>query len=188
MPRSLGGEDCIENYVLTSKGINIIKKDTVVADMVDRMKYINKCCYANRVIAEYLRLLPYPKGYITLRDYLKEKYNKCPKIVYSLPRYLQKNVLHKRVDIGKDRKVVVYSSPALDKFLSSRTCDACGTVNRELKLSDRTWTCACGTEHDRDYLAARNIKRFALTNDNLKYAPKGLREEPVETRCCNGGR
>lgn len=71
---------------------------------------------------------------------------------------------------------------------SSRTCDACGTVNRDLKLSDRTWTCACGTEHDRDYLAARNIKRFALTNDNRKYSSSGRGSEPVETRCCNGGR
>jgi putative transposase len=71
---------------------------------------------------------------------------------------------------------------------SSRTCDACGTVNKDLKLSDRTWTCACGTEHDRDYLAARNIKRFALTNDNLKYSSSGRGSEPVETRCCNGGR
>jgi len=59
---------------------------------------------------------------------------------------------------------------------SSRTCDACGTVNRELTLSDRTWKCACGAEHDRDILAARNIKRFALTGDNLKYIGKGLPE------------
>ena len=56
---------------------------------------------------------------------------------------------------------------------SSRTCDACGTINRELTLSDRTWTCACGAEHDRDYLAARNIKRFALANENLKYSRGG---------------
>jgi len=70
---------------------------------------------------------------------------------------------------------------------SSRTCDACGTVNRDLKLSDRTWTCSCGTEHDRDYLAARNIKRFALTNDNLKYSGAGCSGELAETRCCNGG-
>ncbi len=53
---------------------------------------------------------------------------------------------------------------------SSRTCDVCGAVNRELTLSDRTWKCACGAEHDRDLLAARNIKRFALANDNLKYS------------------
>jgi putative transposase len=52
---------------------------------------------------------------------------------------------------------------------SSKTCDACGKVNSELKLSDREWTCECGAKHDRDFLAARNIKRFALADDNIKY-------------------
>lgn len=70
---------------------------------------------------------------------------------------------------------------------SSRTCDACGTVNRELTLSDRKWKCACGAEHDRDFLAARNIKRFALINDNLKYSPAGCRSELLDARCCNAG-
>lgn len=70
---------------------------------------------------------------------------------------------------------------------SSRTCDVCGTVNRELTLSDRTWTCACGAEHDRDYLAARNIKRFALANENLKYTGAGRSSELLDARCCNAG-
>ena len=48
----------------------------------------------------------------------------------------------------------------IDKFYpSSKTCNCCGTINNELKLSDRTWTCnSCGTELDRDYNAALNIK------------------------------
>jgi len=48
----------------------------------------------------------------------------------------------------------------IDKFYpSSKTCNCCGTINKELKLSDRTWTCnSCGTELDRDYNAALNIK------------------------------
>jgi len=71
---------------------------------------------------------------------------------------------------------------------SSRTCDVCGTVNRELTLSNRNWKCACGAEHDRDVLAARNIKRFALVNDNLKYSGQGLPGESAEMRCCNAGR
>lgn len=44
---------------------------------------------------------------------------------------------------------------------SSKTC-SCGKVNDALKLSDRVWTCGCGATHDRDLLAARNVKRFAL--------------------------
>ena len=47
---------------------------------------------------------------------------------------------------------------------SSKTC-SCGVINKDLKLSDRTWTCkSCGATHDRDILAACNIKSFALKN------------------------
>jgi putative transposase len=45
---------------------------------------------------------------------------------------------------------------------SSKLCDKCGTVNKDLKLKDRVWTCSCGTTHDRDILAARNILNFAF--------------------------
>jgi putative transposase len=46
---------------------------------------------------------------------------------------------------------------------SSRLC-TCGIINRDLKLSDREWTCQhCGAIHDRDVLAANNIKQMALS-------------------------
>lgn len=38
----------------------------------------------------------------------------------------------------------------------------CGAINGELTLSDRVWTCACGSIHDRDLNAARNIRDHAL--------------------------
>ena len=50
---------------------------------------------------------------------------------------------------------------------SSRLC-TCGTINKDLKLSDRVWTCqSCGEHHERDLLAANNIKRFGLKDQNL---------------------
>lgn len=50
---------------------------------------------------------------------------------------------------------------------SSKMC-SCGDVNRELKLSDRVWTCKkCNTTHKRDVLAAQNIKRFGLQKQNI---------------------
>lgn len=55
---------------------------------------------------------------------------------------------------------------------SSKLCNACGHVNRELTLADRTWVCECGVVHDRDVLAANNIKTFGL----IKTIGQGLPE------------
>lgn len=49
---------------------------------------------------------------------------------------------------------------------SSKTCSNCGTINKELTLKDREWTCGrCSTVLDRDVNAAINIKSFALKNN-----------------------
>jgi putative transposase len=47
----------------------------------------------------------------------------------------------------------------VDRFYpSSKTCSACGHLLADLALSTRTWQCpACGTRHDRDLNAAKNI-------------------------------
>ena len=47
----------------------------------------------------------------------------------------------------------------IDKwFPSSKTCNCCGTIKEDLKLSDRWFVCECGYENDRDYNAALNIR------------------------------
>ena len=49
---------------------------------------------------------------------------------------------------------------------SSKMC-TCGYINHNLTLSMRRWKCpVCGVVHDRDLLAANNIKRFAFRNIN----------------------
>ena len=48
---------------------------------------------------------------------------------------------------------------------SSKLC-TCGFKNDALTLADREWTCPhCGQVHDRDLLAANNIKRFGLAKE-----------------------
>jgi putative transposase len=62
---------------------------------------------------------------------------------------------YKAERVGKNVLVIGRFEP------SSKTCK-CGLVNHGLKLSERVWTCGCGLTHDRDILAAQNIKAFAL--------------------------
>jgi putative transposase len=60
---------------------------------------------------------------------------------------------------------------------SSKSCE-CGVINKDLKLSDRVWKCkSCKSVNERDRLAARNIKKFALYKEK---SGQELSVEPVE--------
>lgn len=52
----------------------------------------------------------------------------------------------------------------VDRFFpSSRLCSACGALQHKMPLSVRTWTCdSCGTTHDRDVNAAKNLLAAGL--------------------------
>ncbi|MFJ3096972.1 RNA-guided endonuclease InsQ/TnpB family protein [Streptomyces hydrogenans] len=53
---------------------------------------------------------------------------------------------------------------AVDRFFpSSRLCSHCGALQERMPLGVRTWTCdSCGTTHDRDVNAARNLLAAGL--------------------------
>ena len=52
-----------------------------------------------------------------------------------------------------------------DRFYpSSKICHVCGYRNQNLRLSDREWLCpVCGTKHDRDINAGKNLLLYGLT-------------------------
>lgn len=56
---------------------------------------------------------------------------------------------------------------------SSKTCNVCGLINKDLKLSHREWVCECGEIHDRDLNASINIRNIGLSG-------RGTPVEPVE--------
>ena len=68
---------------------------------------------------------------------------------------------------------------------SSKMCSQCGYVNHSLTLDDREWKCpTCGTQHDRDVNAAKNIVDFAFPKMEYKMG----RNYPIETHnYCSGG-
>lgn len=51
----------------------------------------------------------------------------------------------------------------IDRFFpSSKTCSDCGYINQNLTLDVRNWVCVCGSKHDRDVNASKNIIKRAL--------------------------
>src|SRR5919112_1588896 len=53
---------------------------------------------------------------------------------------------------------------AVDRwFPSSKLCSLCGALAERMPLTVRTWTCRCGTTHDRDVNTARNILAEGLS-------------------------
>ncbi|WP_148308094.1 RNA-guided endonuclease InsQ/TnpB family protein [Actinoplanes friuliensis] len=71
----------------------------------------------------------------------------------------------------------------VDRFFpSTRMCSDCGRINDKMALNVRAWDCPCGSDHDRDVNAARNIKaagqadfndRGAQVRPGLVPAPRG---------------
>lgn len=45
-------------------------------------------------------------------------------------------------------------------FPSSKLCSCCGSIKKDLKLSDRIYKCECENIIDRDYQAALNLKQY----------------------------
>ena len=75
----------------------------------------------------------------------------------------------------------------IGKFEPSSKLCTCGYLNQNLKLQDRKWICPnCGTKHDRDILAANNIKHFAFHKQNL-IRTDCTEFTPVETRISKVG-
>jgi putative transposase len=65
----------------------------------------------------------------------------------------------------KSASKIVY----IDRFFpSSKLCNVCGWVNKQLSLSDRAWICNdCGAVHDRDKNAAINIFKEGASSFGL---------------------
>ena len=82
-----------------------------------------------------------------------------------------------------------------DRFYpSSKTCNHCGYIKKDLKLSDRRWICPeCGTEIIRDQNAALNLKENAIKilleeikSSLLMEHEEVMSVEDIEAEFCNG--
>ena len=81
------------------------------------------------------------------------KNHSLAKSIQEVGFYRFKSILQNKAVVNGKQVVLI------DRFYpSSKTCSCCGYKKKDLKLSDRFWTCSeCGEHHDRDINASKNI-------------------------------
>ena len=131
---------------------NIQKQKRKVQRIYHRLDNI-RTDYINKTIAEIVKTKP---SYITIEDLnisgmMKNKH--LSKAVASQKFYEFRTKLKAKCDAnGIELRVV-------DRFYpSSKLCHCCGSIKKDLKLSDRIYRCSCGYVEDRDFNASLNLR------------------------------
>ena len=131
---------------------NIQKQKLKVQKLHHKMDNI-RTDYINKTIAEIVKTKP---SYITIED-LNVKgmmKNRCLSKAVASQKFYE---FRKRLKAKCDEKGIELR--VADRFYpSSKTCHHCGSVRKNLKLSDRIYRCECGYVADRDLNAALNLK------------------------------
>ena len=131
---------------------NIQKQKRVVQKLHHKIDNI-RTDYINKTIAEMVKTKP---SYITIEDLnvsgmMKNRH--LSKAVASQKFYEFRTKLQAKCkESGIELRVVNRWYP------SSKTCHCCGTIKKDLKLSDRIFQCDCGYIEDRDFNAALNLR------------------------------
>ncbi len=75
---------------------------------------------------------------------------------------MKRNILH--ISFHMLKEIITYKSANFGVYVSfvdpkntSKTCSACGKIDKELNLTKRTYHCGCGLSISRDYNACLNI-------------------------------
>ena len=131
---------------------NIQKQKRVVQKLHHKIDNI-RTDYINKTIAEIVKTKP---SFITIEDLnvsgmMKNRH--LSKAVASQKFYEFRTKLQAKCkESGIELRVVNRWYP------SSKTCHCCGTIKKDLKLSDRIFQCDCGYIEDRDFNAALNLR------------------------------
>ena len=131
---------------------NIQKQKFKVQKLHHKMDNI-RTDYINKTIAEIVKTKP---SYITIED-LNVKgmmKNRCLSKAVASQKFYE---FRARLKAKCDEKGIELR--VADRFYpSSKTCHHCGSIRKNLKLSDRIYRCECGYVADRDLNAALNLK------------------------------
>ena len=136
----------------TTQGKNILKQIEMVRKVHHKLANIRDN-YIKTTVNEIVKTKP---SYITIEDLnvsgmMKNKH--LAKAVQQQKFYQFRQLLTQKCkENGIELRIV-------DRwFPSSKICNCCGQIKKDLKLSDRIYKCDCGYTEDRDYNASLNLK------------------------------
>ena len=137
---------------VATQGKNILKQIEMVQKVHHKLANIRDN-YIKTTVNEIVKTKP---SYITIEDLnvsgmLKNKH--LAKAVQQQKFYQFRQVLTQKCkENGIELRIV-------DRwFPSSKICNCCGQIKKDLKLSDRIYKCDCGYTEDRDFNASLNLR------------------------------
>lgn len=136
------------------KTCNIIKREKELLKMIKRLTNIRQN-HLHQTTSEIIKRKP---SFICIEDLnvrgmMKNKH---------LSKAIQQQCFYefKRQIIYKAKWSNISVIIADRLFPSSKLCSCCGSVKKDLKLSDRIYKCKCGNIIDRDFQASLNLKQY----------------------------
>lgn len=113
--------------------------------------------YMNKTVSDIVKRKP---SYVTIEDLNVKGMMKNKHLSKAIA---QQRLYEFRSKLAYKCKLAGIELRVVDRWYpSSRKCHSCGSIKKDLKLSDRIYTCDCGYREDRDYNASLNL-RDALT-------------------------
>ena len=130
-----------------------IQKQVLKVQKIYRRLYNIRTDYINKIVAEIVKAKP---EYVTIEDLNVSGMMKNKHLSKAIASQKFSEFRTKLISKCKNNDIEVR---LVDRFYpSSKLCNKCGKIKKDLKLSDRVYKCECGYIEDRDLNASFNLR------------------------------
>ena len=130
-----------------------IQKQVLKVQRLHRRLYNIRTDYINKIVAEIVKTKP---EYVTIEDLNVSGMMKNKHLSKAIASQKFSEFRTKLISKCKNNNIEIR---LVDRFYpSSKLCNKCGKIKKDLKLSDRNYKCECGYIEDRDLNASFNLR------------------------------
>lgn len=130
-----------------------IQKQVLKVQKIYRRLYNIRTDYINKIVAEIVKTKP---EYVTIEDLNVSGMMKNKHLSKAIASQKFSEFRTKLISKCKNNDIEVR---LVNRFYpSSKLCNKCGKIKKDLKLSDRVYKCECGYIEDRDLNASFNLR------------------------------